>query len=350
VRHDSPHYRLIASALTGGPQQPSSDWNWDRTVDVAAREEVLPSLYTRLSCPPEVSDFFEAIHELNAERNRQLLAEVEALALLLNNAGIEPVLLKGAAYLAAGLYPDPADRLLQDIDFLVEPSVSRQAFGIVEGAGYEPYTPNPTALVLHHYPALTQLHKVPVEIHHAIGSGACAEILPAKEIIESSTLLHLGAARVRVPSPEHLITHLIVHSQMQHGGYYRIWPPLRAMFDLLLLDRRFPTAWDAVRNRFQAHGRAGLLNLHLMQVEKALGMAPPFPIPNGGIRWFYRRALWRAPRLKHIDPCYTFSRMVLPKIRLSWRLLRHPAGRKYVLLRPFRPRFYKRLLTDLVQG
>jgi hypothetical protein len=344
MRHDTPEYSLIAAALTGNPWLPGPDWNWDQTVAIAAREEVLPTLHAKLSCPPEVSDFFEAIHELNAERNRRLIREVEALALLLNQAGTEPVLLKGAAYLTTDVYRDPADRFLLDIDLLVGPRQSEQAFEVIRCAGYESDVSCPVALVLHHHPALTQPYRVPVEIHHSLAHGAGGAILTADEIIASSTPFRFGAATVRIPSPEHLMTHLIIHSQMQHGSGDRIWPTLRAMHDLILLGRRFPIDWDAVRARFAARGKSAILNLHLLQVERAMGVPPPFAIAGGGVRWWYRQALWRETRLRYVDPFYISSRTVWPRIRLSWRLLKFPVGRKYVLSTPFRRSFYKRLL------
>src|ERR1039458_6190981 len=238
MRHDTPEYSLITAALAGNPWVPGSDWDWDQTVDIAAREEVLPTLHGKLSCPREISDFFEAIHELNAERNRQLLGEVETLALLLNQAGIEPVLLKGSAYLVTGVYSDPADRLLHDIDFLVSPPQSMQAFEIIQSSGYDPYVPTPVALVYHHHPMLTQIGRVPVEVHHSLGFGARSSVLTTEEIVTSSTPFRLGRAVVRIPSADHLLTHLIAHLQIEHGAYYRIWPSLRAMLDLVLLDRK----------------------------------------------------------------------------------------------------------------
>jgi hypothetical protein len=350
MRHDTPEFSLIGDALIGNPGLPGPDWDWDQTVDIAAREEVLPTLAGKLSCPPDVSDFFEAIHELNAERNRQLIGEIETLALLLNQAGIEPVLLKGSAYLVTGVYSDPADRWLQDIDFLVSAGESSQAFEIIRRAGYDPNPSSPISLLHHHHPPLTQVHHVPVEIHHGLGDEGCRVMLTADEMVNGSTGVRLGRAAVRLPSPEHLMTHHIVHSQLQHGPYWRIWPTLRHMLDVVLVARRFPIDWDAIRRRFRVHGNTSLLNLHLMQIEKALGFPPPFPIAAGGVRWLYRRALWREPGLRYVDPLYTLSRMVLPRVRLSWQLLKHPVGRQFVLSRPFRLNFYKRLFAEFIDG
>ncbi len=354
MRHDTPQYRLIASCLAGGgapsaPRGPAPDWDWEKTVQVAAREQVLPTLHGKLSCPPEIADFLEGIHELNAERNRQLLGEVETLAHLLNQAGIEPVLLKGSAYLVAGVYPDAADRWLQDIDFLVSPPRSAEAFEIIRSSGYEPYVPEPTALVRHHHPMLFQALRFPVEIHHSLGLGACNTFLTADELAGASTAFQLGRARVRVPSAEHLMTHLIMHSQMHHGSSDRIWPSLRAMYDLALLERRFTIAWDAIRSRFRSHRKTALLNLHLIQVDKVMGLPPPFAVPGGGIRWRYRQALWSEPRLRYLDPIYIFSRLFLDKLQVSRRLLKDPAGRRFLLSSPFRASFYKKLFSDIAK-
>jgi hypothetical protein len=348
MRHNTSEYALIAAALTGSPEAKGSDWDWDETIRIAACEDVLPSLYRRLSAPADISDALDGIHELNTQRNTQLLAEVESLAVMLNQAGIEPVLLKGVAYLITGVYPDPADRFLHDIDFLIGPAQGERAFETIRRDGYEPYVPNPTAYVLHHYPTLTKLHRVPVEIHKSLTHGSGAALLTAEEVVERSAPVRLGAAIVRIPVPEHMMTHLVVHSQMQHGAYDRIWPSLRAMHDLVLLERRFRIDWDAIRRRFDTHGRMALLELHLRQVEQALGTAPPFTLGSGGIRWWYRQALWRETRLRYIDPFYICSRTIWPKIRLAWKLLQIPIGRKYVFSTLLRKSFYRRLLDDIV--
>lgn len=317
---------------------------------VAASEDVLASLCGRLPAPPDVTAFLDGIHTLNHERNRQLLAELETHALLLNQAGLEPVLLKGVAYLATGVYPDPSQRLLRDIDLLLSPGKALQAFGLIQANGYEPYVPSPVALVLHHYPPLTRVQRVPVEIHHHLGLGDGGNFLTADEIVADSVRLSLGRATVRVPSPEHLMTHLIMHSQMHHAPYERIWPSLRAMFDLVRVNRHFTIHWDAIRARFRAHRKTALLETHLLQVGEALGVVPPFAIPARSMRWWYRRVLWREPRLRYIDPFYTFARIVAPRIQLSRLLLHSAEGRKYVFGTPFRRSFYKKLLDVIADG
>lgn len=348
MRHDNHSYQLIAGCLRDGTHSVGETTEWEQVIRVAAREDVLPWLDSHPKAPAEITDFLTGVQELNAERNSQLLREVESHAELLNRAGIEPVVLKGAAYLETGVYADPARRLVRDIDLLVDPAQSERAFELIQSTGYEPFVPNPSGLFLHHHPALTKVHAVPVEIHHRLGFGACNTLLSSAEMIGESRAVRLGAATVRVPSPEHLVCHLIAHSQMHHGSPSRIWPSLRDMHDLTLLAKRFRLDWGTIRERFRRHGQSSILDLHLLQVEKILRMPLPFEI-LGGPRWWYREALWSEPKLRYLDPIYLCSRMVLPKIRLTQRLLKHPVGRKYVFGTPFRPGFYKRLLTDLLQ-
>jgi hypothetical protein len=347
MRHDSPEYNLIAAALTGHPHPSAREWNWDHLVDIGAREDVLPALHGKLPCPADVADFLDAIHGLNSLRNRQLLSELEELTRLLNTIGIEPVLLKGAAYLAAGVYDDPAARFLRDIDLLVPRRQCSQAYDLIAQAGYESFIQHPADLVAHHHPVLAKANCFPVEIHHRLGLGACHAILNPQEVVDASTPIRLGQATARLPAPHHLMTHLIMHSQVHHGSYYRIWPTLRSMLDLVRLNRRLPPDWNDVRQRFARHAKSAVLNVHLLQASRTLGLEPPFPLPDGGVRWLHRRILWRETRLKYLDPVYMASRLIRHRVSLSWLLLKDPAGRKHVLMTPFRASFYRELMKDL---
>jgi hypothetical protein len=105
-----------------------------------------------------------------------------------------------------------------------------------------------------------------------------------------------------------------------------------------------------IRARFHTHRKTALLETHLLQVEEALGVAPPFGIRARSVPWWYRRVLWREPRFRYIDPLYAFARIVAPRARLSRLLLRSAEGRRYVLGTPFRRNFYKKLLDGITNG
>jgi hypothetical protein len=360
VRHDNPHYNFLARTLADIPDVEASsapDWRWEEVARIAADETILPPLSSRLEqlgvlarIPPDVGGFFTAFTELNAERNRQILREIEAIATLLNQAGIEPVVLKGPAYILTGIYEDPAHRFILDIDLLIPEFQIDAAFSIIRDAGYTPAVPDLVALAAHHYPALVHAERIRVELHHGLGTDRCNSLLPPNEIIERSAALRLGQSVVRVPSPPDLAAHLIVHSQIHHAGGERVWPPLRAQYDLFLLRKRFSQQidWLRIRDRFRRHRQLGLLELHLLQVAKVLGQPPPFPLRLGALtrlRWYRRQALWRYPSLRFIDPVYFLSSATNVRPSLS-RLLQMEGGLLYVLSPAFVRRVCKKLINS----
>ena len=245
---------------------------------------MLPALHQRLSeiglkPPAEISNFLAEVEGLNNERNARILEEARAVAGILNRIGIEPVVLKGAALLLAGVYPRPGCRYLCDIDILVPRAQLAAAVEALERDGYRPDTLDAMAHFRHHYPQLQRPRaadgsgSAPLELHHSLGAGVSEKLLSGEDLLRGSSVKEWNGVRIRVPSPEHLVTHLILHSQLRHGYSQRIWPPLRALYDLAMLNRYFGSRldWDKVRRRFRACDREPTLLLHLLQARKRWG-------------------------------------------------------------------------------
>ncbi len=107
-------------------QTQNAGWDWEQLFATASEDSVLPAVYgcTRdlalnESLPRPVVDFLSSVESLNAERNDAILREVNLAVRLLNETGIQPILLKGLAYLVTGVYPTPAARYLADADLLI---------------------------------------------------------------------------------------------------------------------------------------------------------------------------------------------------------------------------------------
>ena len=117
--------------------------DWKRVVGHASAELVLPALAAALkdldllgALDQELAGFLELVHDANIERNGELRAELTIAVGVLNRAGIEPVLLKGAIRLATGLYPDDGWRMLRDLDLLVPQGRLAEATRALQDAGY----------------------------------------------------------------------------------------------------------------------------------------------------------------------------------------------------------------------
>ena len=360
----SSEYQFLATCLgddrTTGLTPMRNDW--DRVAQLAMEESILPLLQSRINqhelgaaLPPEVAAFLSAVEDLNRERNDHILNEVKFAARLLNEVGIEPILLKGVAYLTLGVYPNPATRYLRDVDLLVPEEQIEAALDILVRNGFEPDHSDQFGLFRHHRPPMRRAGSVFLEVHHCLCLSKCGSLLPASELVERSVAHDLDGVRVRVPCPEDLFTHLVMHSQIQHPYNERIWPPLRAMYDLNLVLLRFRDAidWRSIERRFRAAGQFGLLVLHLSQVNETLGTSAPFQYQLNSwtrLRWLRRKLLRRVPALRYADPIYMFSTVLVRRLRVLGNMFRKPDGLRHLVRQLCTAGVYRRVATDVVEG
>ena len=360
------HYTFLATCLgehaRGASNEPSAAGiSPEALIRTADEQYVLPAVYSTLCSlglswrfPPEANEFLSTLESLNRDRNQMLLSEVRSIARLLNHHGIEPVLLKGAAYIVAGVYGTLADRLVGDIDILIAESQYRAAIELLVDSGYRRAESDPVGMFRHHHPQLRSPRSLLVEVHHRLTSGRLAQFLTRSEIVASSSSYVFDGVHVRIPSPEHLVTHHILHSQLH--GYYRerIWPPLRCMLDLLLLERRFGSAidWPAVEARFRRNRHYRTLALHLNQVERILGMRTPISIrwtPALRFQRLIRKFIRAYPSLRLVDPDLYVS-ILDRRARLLNDILSHPTGWRLLFKILFSPTFYRNLMVDVRRG
>lgn len=245
--------------------------------------------------------------------------------------------------------------ILMDIDLLVAEEQQEAAIEILVRNGWAADKLDRFSGFRHHSPPLRRPSSVWIEIHHGLGTGVCERVLPAREAIEMSGAAELDGLHVRVPAPQDLLAHLIMHSQIQHMHDQRIWPPVRAMADLLFLDRRFgpDLRWDSVADRFRAAGRYGVFALHLLQVRDCLGLAlPPRVRLNPFLRLcrYHRKTLQRHPKLRYFDPFYMLPMALAHRLRRLCKILATRNGARYMLSQILAPENYARLCGDLVKG
>ena len=82
-------------------------------------------------------EFLDAVYTLNLDCNLHYEDQLAHLIQVLNNIGVRPVLLKGAAALVSGLYPTPGERMTGDIDILIPASRLPGVFKHLCAAGYQ---------------------------------------------------------------------------------------------------------------------------------------------------------------------------------------------------------------------
>jgi hypothetical protein len=340
----------------------NADWDWEQLFAEASEEAVLPALHSRArelnlheSLPQPVMEFLSSVESLNAERNEAILGELKIAVRLLNEVDIQPVLLKGLAYIVTGVFDTSAARYLADVDLLLPEGRVDEAAQVLMQNGFEVEERDPFAHFRHHHPPLMRPGAVHFEIHYALTMSNTGVLLSAGEVIESSRSVELDGFQVRVPCPEHMMTHLIMHSQLQHPYNERIWPPVRAMYDLVLLQRRFENEidWSRIQGRFKAAKLYRTLALHILRVQESLGFRPPFRVQLAAelrVAWYRRQILRRFPALRYLDPIYMFSIIIGRRLPMLVRILRTPRGLSRLRDELLKMHIYESFFQDMIKG
>ncbi len=177
-------YPALCRLLSGRGDE--VDWasfspaDWARFARRAEAEGVAPLAYHFLSStfnlqpstfnsrpstfniPNEVWSQLKASYYRTAAHNALLLRELERILEAFERAGIEVIVLKGAA-LAQTIYPDPALRPMSDIDLLVHAGDLAAASKAAQGTGY-----TQEKITYHAYLRGGPEQQVAVEIHWAL--------------------------------------------------------------------------------------------------------------------------------------------------------------------------------------
>ena len=105
------------------------DIDFHLLVKIASSNLILPTLYLNLKSknyskhlPIELNKYLFKIYSLNKERNKNCLKEIENISSILKKNKIEYAFIKGASNLLSKLYSNIGERMIGDIDILINPN------------------------------------------------------------------------------------------------------------------------------------------------------------------------------------------------------------------------------------
>ena len=243
--HTDPQLNALARVLSPwiNPLDPFPEpAAWPRLIERANRQGLTPALAPTLrskdvgtgtawdrlvSEDPAAASYLDRIHALNARRNTVFWDQLIAITGAFNRAGIEPLLLKGAAELAEGIYPSAGARWLADWDLQVPASQLATACRILEdelGYAQPPASPDEAPagalnhqLAPHHHPD----HPVKIELHRTPLHRRPPGLNEAFEVVAEYE-------RIRWPSewngiawrftPTWHLAHAFLHAEIGHRG------------------------------------------------------------------------------------------------------------------------------------
>lgn len=257
--------RLLAWVLAGPERSAQLRPNqWTKVLTMAQAERLLGSLAHRLSglkVPPPVARVLERARR-SAEIDRtHALWEAEMARRALAPVGIPVILMKGTAFVAAGLDAGQG-RLIGDLDILVPRGRLEAAEAALLAAGWEWVKPDPYDDAyyrdhMHELPPLIHRERDRmIDVHHTI-LPLTARVTPdAQALVEGAVALKPGD--LFTLSPEDMVIHAAAHLLADGdlaGGLRNLW-------DIDRLLREFSADagfWKRLLERSRHHG----LTLHV---------------------------------------------------------------------------------------
>lgn len=289
----------------------------DKTLRLLTRANLLAHVGRRLESdgelgdlPPAVRDRFEAAFRVSEEHERRLRWAARLVRRALRGFDGEFLVLKGGAYLLAGL-PNAPGRLVSDLDILVaEPELDRVE-QLLQEAGFESEKSDDYEQAyyrdwMHELPPLTHpVHGVSVDVHHNLSPRTSRlQIDPGRLLTES--VAGLGDTGFRRLSDPDLVLHLCIHlfhdDEMDNS--------LRELNDLAVLLNHFGREtgfWPSLTARADELGLTRLLFYGVQFAQRWFGTQVPAEV---GMRLRAAAPGWpRRPIL-----FWAMSRALLPEL------------------------------------
>jgi len=334
----------------------ADDTPWESVIELANDELLSPAMWSSLHAkglteelPVEVRDYLQELHGLNLRRNSELRSQCDGVIRALNDVGIDPVLLKGAAHLYTDTFRDPGARMMKDLDLLVPADRIEDAVFTLTAIGYSyEEAEAPERFTTHHHCA--PLYRAGsygfVELHHDLTRTA-RHILPASRARFHTRRLQLDTGCAHVLTPTYRVLHNFVHSEVVDRHHVRGEISLRYLHDLVGLVSAYGTEidWRLARDVADGGGAGRLLQDYLYLANRLLALPIPgavTPSPLNAIHFhrcrlrlrsaFYERLDWGTRRFSARDiedafgPAGSWRALTVGRLRRVCQLLSKVRG------------------------
>ncbi len=260
--------------------------DWDlllrqgRVADVLARLcELAEDAGQEAALPPQVWRHLKAAQLVARRQHVELGFEAQHVRQALAAEGVPLVLLKGAAYVLAGLQAGKG-RLVSDIDLLIPRERLADVESALMKAGWLSSTRDPYDQLyyrrwMHEIPALRHIHRGSVlDVHHSVVPPTAGYGLDVRKMLDAVVPLP-GMAGVFVLSDVDMVLHSAVH--LMHEGELEMG--FRGLVDIDALVSEFALAdaafWDRLSERAISLNLRRPVFLALRYTQRLLGTAVP---------------------------------------------------------------------------
>jgi hypothetical protein len=229
---------LLRAALSQGDEVLRSWQQWKKADDLdhldGGSARLLPLLYHNLKIHNVEDPIMARLKEeyVHAWSNNELLFhDIAALLRIFQAAGVETILLKGAA-LALHFYVDAGLRPMSDVDILVRPEKAKLAIKLLHEAGWKTNYESPESLLPYqHSVDFSDGRGHRLDLHWKVLWDGLQDVSD-HDFWESALPVEINNVPTSILNPTDQLLHVCVH-----GAAWNDLPPLRWVADALIITR-----------------------------------------------------------------------------------------------------------------
>jgi hypothetical protein len=181
----------------------------------------LMDLVTRFKdqIPGDVCLYVREMFERNVVRNDRLAAQLTETVAAINDRGVTPVLLKGAAMLATAARPHWGSRLMSDLDIMVWPDQIEPTLDGLFASGYNEHFLTPPDAGKWYMELRRPSDVGMVDLHRQL-PGPAFFYRPSGDAKQHCRMVRIGRGRAYIPSATYQALILTIHDQFQDSDYW----------------------------------------------------------------------------------------------------------------------------------
>ena len=196
----------------------SDDLDWEALYQECRHQSVPILVWNALKrdqIPREIESKWKNLVIASAYNNLQITWQHLMVNRLMDKGKISYVILKGSA--SAAYYPTPMDRIMGDVDFLVNFSKFEQAGEILKSEGFTPWEEEHICHVVYRKDNIhLEMHFEPAGVPYGRPGDLVREYM--KDIMEKAQEIEIEGEKLRVPSRFHHGLIILLHTSHHLTG------------------------------------------------------------------------------------------------------------------------------------
>jgi len=217
--------------------------NFEKLITLTSGHLMLPALFFNIQkkkasylFPEDFIAYIKSIYAINKARNEILLEEAKELSELLVENNIKHIFLKGTALLLANVFEDIGERMIGDIDFIIQHKDEEKIKNVLEKNKYSSKKPvGLLRLFRHrHLPKTTHKNKIiAIEPHLKLLDARYRCAFNTKRLLNN---FNEGLETIKTPRQSFLFDHCVYNFQINDHGFINAKHSHRSIYDIYKLN------------------------------------------------------------------------------------------------------------------